>query len=74
MRENRIEHDGSPVAHWCIGNVVGHNDRHDNVYPNKARTESKIDCEITDIIVLGVSLSETENQQIYQGDRELMVW
>jgi phage terminase large subunit-like protein len=75
MRENRIEHDASPVARWCIGNVVGHYDRRDNVYPTKPRLEAKIDCAITDIMALGVSLAaEAESTQIYAGDRELLVW
>jgi phage terminase large subunit-like protein len=75
MREGRIEHDGSPVARWCIGNVVGHYDRRGNVYPTKPRLEAKIDCAITDIMALGVSLAaESESQYIYQGDRELLVF
>jgi phage terminase large subunit-like protein len=75
MREGRIEQDASPVARWCLGNVVGHYDRRDNVYPNKPRVEAKIDCAIADIMALGVSLAaEAESRQIYQGDRELLVW
>ena len=75
MRESRIEQDGSPVARWCVGNVVGHYDRRDNVYPNKPRVEAKIDCAIADIMALGVSLAaEAESRHIYQGERELLVW
>ena len=75
MREGRIEQDGSPPARWCIGNVVGHYDRRDNVYPNKPRIEAKIDCAVADIMALGVSLAAAgEQRQIYQGERELLVW
>ena len=75
MRDGRLEHDGSPVARWCIGNVVGHYDRRGNVYPTKPRLQSKIDCAITDIMALGISFSaEVESQTIYAEDRQLLVW
>jgi phage terminase large subunit-like protein len=75
MREDRIAQDGSPVARWCIGNVVGHYDRRGNVYPTKARAEAKIDCAITDIMALGAILAdEAETNYIYSGDRELLVF
>lgn len=75
MREGRLDHDGSPVARWCVGNVVGHYDRRGNVYPNRPRLEAKIDCAITDIMALGVSLAaEAEPQYIYAGDKELLVF
>jgi phage terminase large subunit-like protein len=75
MRDRHLEHDGSPVARWCIGNVVGHFDRRNAVYPTKPRQESKIDCAIADIMALGVSLSPDPNdEEIYSGDRELRVW
>jgi hypothetical protein len=44
MRAGRLEHDGSPVLEWCIGNVVGKADRRGNLYPTKARPEQKIDA------------------------------
>jgi hypothetical protein len=36
-------HDGNPVLAWMIGNVVGHYDAKENVYPHKERPENKID-------------------------------
>jgi phage terminase large subunit-like protein len=75
MRDRLIEHDGSPVGRWCIGNVVGHYDRRGNVYPTKPRLESKIDCAIADIMALGASYAaEIESHYIYQGGRELLVF
>ena len=75
MREGRLDHDGSPMALWCIGNVAGHYDRRGNVYPNKPRLEAKIDCAIADIMALGVSLAaDQEPQYIYAGDKELLVF
>jgi phage terminase large subunit-like protein len=74
MREGRIDHDGSPVARWCIGNVVGHYDKRSNVYPNRARPEAKIDCAIADIMALGVCIaSEARDDEIYK-DRDLLVF
>jgi phage terminase large subunit-like protein len=73
----RLEQDASPVARWCMGNVVGHYDRRGNVYPHKAPLQiaSKIDCAITNIMCLGVALAaEAESDTIYRGDRELLVW
>jgi phage terminase large subunit-like protein len=46
IKERRIHHDGDPVLAWCIGNVVGHYDAKENVYPKKERPESKIDCAV----------------------------
>jgi phage terminase large subunit-like protein len=74
MREGRIDQDGSPVARWCIGNVVGHYDKRSNVYPNRARPEAKIDCAIATIMALGTSIaSESRSDFIYQ-DHDLRVW
>ena len=33
MRSGKIAHDGDPVLAWMIGNVVGHYDAKENVYP-----------------------------------------
>lgn len=41
--EGRIHHDGNPVLSWCIGNVTAQEDRNENVFPRKERTEKKID-------------------------------
>jgi len=75
MRAGRLEQDANPVARLCVGNVVGHYDARGNVYPRKPRIEAKIDAAITTIMSLGLSIAaEAESQQIYAGDRELLVW
>jgi phage terminase large subunit-like protein len=43
MRNWAIAHNANPVLAWCIGNVVGHYDAKENVYPRKERPENKID-------------------------------
>jgi phage terminase large subunit-like protein len=74
MREGRIEHDGSPVARWCMSNAVGHYDRRGNIYPTKPRPELKIDCTIATIMALGASIAgEARNDEIYK-DRDLLVF
>src|SRR3712207_2526364 len=37
MRSGRLVHDGNPVLAWCVGNVVGHEDRRGNPFPPKGR-------------------------------------
>jgi hypothetical protein len=41
MRAGRIAHDGDPVLAWMLGNVVGHYDAKENVYPRKERPENR---------------------------------
>jgi phage terminase large subunit-like protein len=53
MRSGKIAHDGDPVLSWMIGNVVGHYDAKENVYPRKDRPENKIDGAIALIMALG---------------------
>ena len=53
MRSGRIVHDGNPVLAWMIGNVVGHYDAKENVYPRKERPENKIDGAIALIMAIG---------------------
>jgi phage terminase large subunit-like protein len=53
MRSGRIAHDGDPVLAWMLGNVVGHYDAKENVYPRKERAENKIDGAIALIMALG---------------------
>ncbi|MGP3405501.1 terminase TerL endonuclease subunit, partial [Escherichia coli] len=42
MREGRIHHPGNAVLNWMIGNVVGHYDAKENVYPRKELPANKI--------------------------------
>lgn len=73
MKERRIRHDGDPVLTWAIGNVVGHFDNKDNVYPRKQRPENKIDPVIALVMALsrwlrrigdGPSVLETEGIRV----------
>lgn len=53
MRERRIHHPGNAVLNWMIGNVVGHYDVKENVYPRKEMAQNKIDGAVALIMALG---------------------
>lgn len=58
MREGRIHHPGNAVLNWMIGNVVGHYDAKENVYPRKELPGNKIDGAVALIMALGWFLKE----------------
>ena len=58
MRSGRLMHDGNGPLTWCIGNVVGHYDARDNVYPRKARPENKIDAATALIMAIARCMTE----------------
>ena len=51
MRAGRIAHDGNPVLAWCVGNVVGQEDRRGNLFPTKQR-DGKIDAAVALLIAI----------------------
>lgn len=60
MREGRIHHPGNAVMNWMIGNVVGHYDAKDNVYPRKELPANKIDGAVALIMALGWFIGKDE--------------
>jgi phage terminase large subunit-like protein len=52
MRAGRLKHDANPVLGWCIGNVVGHEDRRGNLFPTKVR-EARIDAAVALMMAVG---------------------
>jgi phage terminase large subunit-like protein len=52
MRSGRLAHDGNPVLGWCIGNVVGQEDRRGNLFPAKVR-ENRIDAAVALMMAIG---------------------
>lgn len=69
MKERRLRHDGDPVLEWAIGNVVGHYDAKDNVYPRKQRPENKIDPVIALLMALNRWLtSEQTGDSVYDHE------
>lgn len=56
INEGRIHHNGDPVASWQVGNVVGHYDAKDNVFPRKEKPDQKIDYAVALIMALSLWL------------------
>ncbi|MDX0512559.1 phage terminase large subunit-like protein [Sinorhizobium medicae] len=65
MRSGKIAHPYGPrdPLSWMIGNVVGHYDAKENVYPRKERPENKIDGAIALIMNLGLHLRSSGGAQ-----------
>ena len=70
MREQRIHHPGNAVLNWMIGNVVGHFDAKDNVYPRKELPGNKIDGAVAVIMALGWFVKNKEAQVTSPWDDE----
>lgn len=64
MREGRIHHPGNAVLNWMIGNVVGHFDAKDNVYPRKELNANKIDGAVALIMGLGWFINGSEPEAV----------
>lgn len=62
MREGCIHHTGNAVLNWMIGNVVGHFDAKDNVYPRKELPANKIDGAVALIMALGTFMKNEVGQ------------
>jgi phage terminase large subunit-like protein len=60
VTDGRLHHDGNPALSWMIANLTGHEDAKENIFPRKARAESKIDGAVALIMALSRALvSET---------------
>ena len=53
IEQGRLLHDGAPVLGWMMSNTMARVDAKENVYPRKARPESKIDGAVALIMALG---------------------
>ncbi|WP_139975833.1 terminase TerL endonuclease subunit [Ochrobactrum sp. CGA5] len=75
MREGRIHHTGNAVMNWMIGNVVGHYDAKENVYPRKEMPQNKIDGAVALIMSLGwfIQQEADEGPSIYETRGILVV-
>ncbi len=74
MLEQRITHNGNPVLRWCVGNVVGHYDARQNVYPRRGNEFAKINAAIALVMAFGAMLNdEAETAEIYK-DHDLLVF
>lgn len=70
MREGRVHHTGNAVMNWMIGNVVGHYDAKENVYPRKELAANKIDGAVALIMALGWFVKNRESEATSPWDDE----
>lgn len=47
-----IQHDGDPVMTWMMSNITAHEDKKENIFPNKKNREAKIDGAVAAIMAL----------------------
>lgn len=73
MRTGAIAHNGNPVLAWNIGNVVGHYDAKENVFPRKERPENKIDGAIALIMALGSRMKGEQDSGSYLANNDLLI-
>jgi phage terminase large subunit-like protein len=73
MRTGGLAHNGNPILAWMIGNVVGHYDAKENVYPRKERPENKIDGAVALIMALGMKLKGEQDGGSYLSNEDLMI-
>ena len=68
----KLKHTGCPVMSWMVSNVVAHADKKDNIYPNKEKSENKIDGVIATLMALNRYICHVENESIY-AERGMLV-
>lgn len=67
IAEGRIHHEGNPVLTWMVGNVTGHEDANENVFPRKeeGREENKIDGAAATIMALSRLMVAAPKKSVY---------
>lgn len=65
--DGRVHHEGNPVMNWMIGNVVAHEDKNENVFPQKpdGREGAKIDGPVAAIMGIARLMAVTPKKSIY---------
>lgn len=69
IRQQKIEHRGSPLMRWALANVVSKEDANGNVFPKKPKKDRKmkIDPIVASIMALALWLQDTETESIYES-------
>lgn len=68
--QGRLIHNGDPVLHWMMSNVIAKVDANENVFPRKPRPEAKIDGPVA-LIMAEASMIVLENEPEYTGLRSV---
>lgn len=72
MRGGRLRHDSNGVLAWCVGNVVGHYDPRQNVFPRRPREDMKIDAAVALIVAMAMA-QPAEHTSVYETRGILVV-
>lgn len=56
LESGRVHHNGDLTLSWCFSNVVAHEDKNQNVFPNKKNIHSKIDSAIATLNALSQAM------------------
>lgn len=66
MREGKLEHNGSPMLRWCLGNVVAKEDHNGNVFPRKSHEKLKIDPIVAILMALAGWIGDDTGDSVYE--------
>lgn len=67
MREGLVEHNGSALISWCLGNVIPVRDANDNVRPTKSHEKLKIDPIVAALMALALWLRDETKDSVYES-------
>jgi phage terminase large subunit-like protein len=70
--DGKVRHDDNPVMDWMMGNVIGHLDAKENIYPRKARPENKIDGPVAVITGLNRIIGIRDEDDAMPSDYSLV--
>jgi phage terminase large subunit-like protein len=65
--QKRLHHDGNKVLAWMMGNVIGHYDAKENIYPRKEAPANKIDGAVALIMAIGLWMTPREETPDYEN-------
>lgn len=73
IRKGNVEHNGSPLLRWCLGNVVAKEDHNGNVFPRKSHEKLKIDPIVAILMAMAGWIADDKEESVYesQGIRTL---
>ena len=64
----RFHHDGNPAFVWMMSNVEVFEDRNDNIFPRKQRSENKIDAAVALIVAMARAMvNETPGRSFWES-------
>lgn len=69
----RISHEHSPLMAWMMSNVEARVDRNDNVFPNKASADNKIDGPVAGFLAMNRALVHQDTDSVYDQEDLLVL-